>query len=155
MSQQSSEPIVYLEAISTGRGPLGGGPSYAKLAVSSHFRSQLRRLQDLCAKNALNEVRISYAPDMWGPEGAEEEMRLESPELVVTKTDFWFTDRGRHSDGLVETRAVSMKELFEALASASGPVYLGVYPEDLKRDVLGDSPDEADGEGEGEAEAFR
>jgi len=151
MSQQSSETVVFLEANAVGQGLSGGGPLYAKVLVGSHFKAQLLRLQGLCANNELTEVRISYAPDMWGPEGVEDEMRMESPELVVTKTDFWFTDRGRHSDGLVETRTQSMKELFELLATAHGPIYLGSDPAAVERDVMDDfSPDE-----EAESEAFR
>jgi len=138
MSQQSSETVVFLEAFATGQGLLGGGPSYAKVSVGSHFKAQLHRLQGLCVNNELTEVRISYAPDMWGPEGVEEEMRMESPELVVTKTDFWFVDRGRHSDGHVETRTQNTKELFELLANSNGPIYLGSNPAAVERDVMDD-----------------
>lgn len=151
MSQQSSETVVFLEANAVGQGLSGGGPSYAKVVVGSHFKAQLLRLQGLCANNELTEVRISYAPDMWGPEGVEEEMRMECPELVVTKTDFWFTDRGRHSDGLVETRTQSMKELFELLATTDGPIYLGSNPDGVEREVTNDFPPDE----EVESEAFR
>lgn len=151
MSQQSGNTVVFIEAFATGQGLLGGGPSYAKLAVGGHFTAQLQRLQALCEKNALTEVRISYAPDMWGPEGVEDEMRMESPELVVTKTDFWFTDRGRHSDGLVETRSQGVKELFDMLATTDGPIYLGTNPAAVERDVMDDLPADE----EAEPEAFR
>lgn len=146
MSQQSGETVVFLEAFATGQGLLGGGPSYAKVGASSHFTAQLLRLQGLCEKNELTEVRISYAPDMWGPDGVEDEMRMESPELVVTKTDFWFTDRGRHSDGVVETRTQNMKELFALLARTNGPIYLGSNPASVERDVMDDLPAEEEPE---------
>lgn len=146
MSQQSGETVVFLEAFATGQDLLGGGPSYAKVGASNHFTAQLVRLQSLCEKNALTEVRILYAPDMWGPDGVEDEMRMESPELVVTKTDFWFTDRGRHSDGIVETRTQNMKELFALLARTNGPIYLGSNLASVERDVMDDLPAEEEPE---------
>lgn len=152
MSQQNNEQVVFLEAYATGLGMGGGGPSYAKIVVGNNFPAQLLRLQGLCERNELSEVRISYAPDMWGPEGVEEELRMESPELVVSKTSFWFTDRGRHSDGHVETRLESIKDFLRALAEADGPIYLGSNPATVEGFVLDDTPAPDE---EGEPEAFR
>lgn len=154
MSQQNSAQVVYLDANTTGNGLLGGGPTYARIEAGSHFTAQLKRLSKLCNEESLTEVRISYAPDMWGPEGIEEDLRTECPELVVTKSGFWFVDRGRHSDAQIQTSAQSLKEFFEAVAAADGPIYLSSYPSQLKATVLEDEQQELDDE-EREGVAFR
>lgn len=139
MDQKNDDAQVFLEAYTTGNGLLGDGPTYALVVADAHFRAQLGRLQKLCTKEALNEARISYAPQMWGPEGVEDEMRMECPELVVTQSSFWFVDRGRHSDAQVETRQTSVQHFLEAVANASGPIYLANDPQALEEAVLLDA----------------
>lgn len=152
MDQQSKEQVVFLEANSVGNGLLGGGPAYAKLVVGSRFVAQLNRLSNLCEKEALSEVHISYGPDMWGPDGIEEQMRMACPRLVVSRTGFYFAGQGKYMEGHIETPRLELKEFFEALANANGPIYLGADPAGLEQTVLEDAPDD---EGEPEAEAFR
>ncbi|WP_156923758.1 hypothetical protein [Massilia alkalitolerans] len=153
MNQQKAEQAVYLDAYSTVSGSLEIEPTYAKITAGDIFMAQIKRLHALCQKEQLNEVRLSYAPDMWGPVGVEDSMRGECPELVVTQSSFWFADRGRHQEGHVETRSVSILHLTQALASATGPIFLCNDPAALENFIAEEEQD--DEEEDGMFEAFR
>jgi hypothetical protein len=153
MNQQKNEQVVYLDAYSTESGSLEIEPRYAKITAGATFMAQLKHLHTLCQKEQLTEVRMSYGPDMWGPTGVEEAMRMECPELVVTQSSFWFADRGRHQDAHVETRGVSILHLTQALASATGPIFLCSDPTALENYVAEDMQDEE--EEEAPFEVFR
>jgi hypothetical protein len=153
MKQQKAEQVVYLDAYSTVSGSLEFEPTYARITAGVTFMAQIKRLHTLCQKEQLNEVRLSYAPDMWGPAGVEDSMRGECPELVVTQSSFWFADRGRHQEGHVETRSVSILHLTQALASATGPIFLCSDPTALENFVAEEEHDNE--EEEGLSESFR
>lgn len=152
MNQNSKDVQVFLEAYAVGNASLSDSPTYALVVANRVFTAQLCRLQKLCTEQDLTEVRISYAPEMWGPNGIEEEMRMTCPELVVTKSSFWFADRGRHIEAEVETRQLCIRHFFEAIEAADGPIYLGTEPQAIEEAVRLDTEEE---EAANVTEAFR
>lgn len=106
----------------------GDGPKFASNRIDKRFLDNLKDLQNLCRLHDLTEVRQSIQPDMWGPQGIEDEIRLhQSPELVITASSFWFVDRPKHSNYTIETRAQGIDELLALieLAQPDDVLYLG------------------------------
>lgn len=91
----------------------GDGPQAAKLVVTQPMVDKLMRLQRLVSDKdqPLSELRIYEAPDMWLPKGVEDELRLHCPEMIVSASEFWFTDYPKHANYTIESDAYSIAEL--------------------------------------------
>lgn len=129
------EPVwtrtVYVEAYATDE---GSGPGYAQLDVTPRFIAKLKTLRALCAERELTEVRVTDAPNAWGPGTSEEDLRLQAPELVVTPRMFWFTDHPKGMPFEIETRGYDIERFIYDVSGDGAPVYLGVNPEDIEDD---------------------
>lgn len=95
---------VFIESYATGNHDVR--PCYAALTVDQAFLKNLQDLSALCKDRGLSEVRLVSSPDTW--EG-EDDLQLTDPELIVTKSSFWFTDKPKHSDGSIETRGQAIE----------------------------------------------
>ena len=88
------------------------GPSYCAFHVTQAFVLRLMAIIELCTEHDLSSARFVDAPELWGPAGIEEELRLHFSELMVTRTgDFWFTDSPKHGSYLVESEMFSVENL--------------------------------------------
>jgi hypothetical protein len=123
--------VVYVEAYATDE---GSGPGYARVDVTPQFIGRLKSLRALCKERNLTEVRVTDAPDAWGPGTSEEDLRLQAPELVVTPRMFWFTDRPKGLPIEIRTRGYDIERFIYEVSGAGEPVYLGVEPEDIDDD---------------------
>lgn len=132
-AEQSSEVswtrTVYVDAYGTDE---GSGPGYARLEVTPGFIETLKALRALCNERNLTEVRVTDAPDAWGPGTSDEPLRLLSPELVVTPRMFWFVDIPKGLQIRIETRCLDIERFIYEVSGAGEPVYLGVSPQDVK-----------------------
>lgn len=115
------------------------GPLYARLEVTPDFLRTLERLRAMCSEHGLSEARINDAPGEWGPGAIEEEMRLTSPELVVTSHMFWFTDVPKHMPFHIETACEDIDRFIEAVSGPGEPIYLGVDKDDIEEQNAADS----------------
>jgi len=131
VSEPSWMRTVYVEAYATDE---GSGPGYARLKITPAFIATLKSLRALCAERSLTEVRITDAPDTWGPGSSAEPLRLQAPELVVTPRMFWFTGRPKGMPFEIETRGYDIERFIYEVSGAGAPVYLGVNPEDVEDD---------------------
>lgn len=122
----SNAPLVFLEAyacIDDGYGPL-----YATVRVDEALRTRLLELQGLCKQHGLSEVRERRGCD-WGPEGVEDELRLQEHELVVAGDEFWFRAVPRYVLYHVETRGLSVQDFVNETRQHAGdaPLTYGAY----------------------------
>ena len=112
----------------------GDGPSYAKVIVSNQFLARLLRLAKMCETESFSEIRIQDEPDVWG--GCDqEELRLQSPELVVTSTSFWFTASPKHSNHLIETDLTDIASFIKQTTIGEGDVYFATDEDELRSAV--------------------
>lgn len=103
----------------------GDGPTYARCELTPGLIDRLRELRALAEANQLESARVYASPDAWGPSGIEDELRFNQANLVVTPSEFWFTDRPKHADYHVECRAVSFDDLDAMLSSEDAELYSG------------------------------
>lgn len=108
----SRTPVAVIEAFETG--PTCEGPGFAIVLAAQSFLETLVRLRSACNTACLSEARVSMAPDAWED---EEQYRLTEPELVVTKTHFWFVDSPKHWDHHITTRAVEIEDFIARMTA--------------------------------------
>lgn len=93
-----------------------GDASYCAFLVTPAFIARLTAVAAICKTNGLSEARFYEAPQLWGPAGIEEELRLHCAEVVVTIAgDFWFTDTPKHGDYLIQSDSWTVDELAKVL----------------------------------------
>lgn len=111
----------------------GDAPAYAVYELTQERANRLFELKSLVEANKLASVRVVDGPD-WD---MEDEFRLQDPELVVTSGDsFYFEDRPKNAGYTIQTRAVSLRELFfqfEQPQEIVGPLYLTDNAEAIAR----------------------
>ena len=93
----------------------GTGPAYALLKVDTEFASLVQRLSGICRRMDLDQVSVTGSPTRWDAEDLEQSLRLQLPALIVTKTDFYFQDHPKHQDYDIETRAMPISMLLDAV----------------------------------------
>lgn len=93
----------------------GTGPAYAVLEVDTEFAALLQRLSGICRRMDLDHVSVTASPTRWGTEELEKSLRLQLPALIVTKTDFRFQDHPKHQDYDIESRAMPISMLLDAV----------------------------------------
>jgi len=109
------------------------GPTYCTFDVPDQFVKNLSEMAALCQKHGLTEIRYSAHPNHWGPAGIEEELRLQCGEVVITAGGmFWFTDSPKNVDYQIESEALTIQQLEEALAGDEEPI---VFMSDDARDA--------------------
>lgn len=115
MTEQIEEPsvVAYIEAYASDDS-VSGSPLYATVAATESLIEDLVMLKQVCKTYGLSEVRVFRACN-WGPEGVEDELRLQNHELVVCNGDFWFRADVKHADYHVETRAQDIKDFIDAV----------------------------------------
>jgi hypothetical protein len=112
----------------------GDGPAYARWEVTPTFIARLLSLQALCVEHRLTEVRVTDGPEVWGPGDVAEELRLNCPELVVTRLMFWFSDQPKHCSYAVETQCQWIESFLREVSGPGEPVYLGIDPAELEEE---------------------
>lgn len=127
---------VYLQAYATDE---GSGPEYARLEVTPGFIQKVQALRALCKEVGLTEVRVTGAPQQWGPGTSEEDLRLTAPELVVTPTMFWFEDAPKHMPFHIETACEDIDRFVEAVSGPGEPLYIGIDPDDVSEQNASES----------------
>lgn len=98
----------------------GDGPQAAKLIVTQSFVDMLVELQKLVTSKSqpLSEVRVFAAPEMWLPDGIDDELRLNCAELVVSGEQFWFTDAPKHANYTIESDGYAIENFVNAFKGA-------------------------------------
>ena len=127
---------MYLQAYATDE---GSGPGYARLEVTPGFVHKVQALRALCKEVGLTEVRVTGAPQQWGPGTSEDDLRLTAPELVVTPTMFWFEDVPKHMPFHIETACEDIDRFVEAVSGPGEPLYIGIDPDDVAEQNASDS----------------
>lgn len=137
--QSNWSRTVYVKAHSTSE--YGGeGPSYAKIVVDEAFVLRLLRLSNLCKKDGLSEARTCDGPALWG--GCDEDaMRLTCAELVVSGTQFWFTDSPKHANYVIETDGHQISKLIQEALSGEGDVFLAGHDVEQLRQLVEEDSD--------------
>lgn len=79
---------------------------------------------DLDLFRSLSEAREYNSPDLWGPQGIEDELRLTSGELVVCGNSMWFTAQPKHAGFAVQTRAVTIESVVDGVLRGDSPLFL-------------------------------
>lgn len=145
MEQKSTEQhdgkavrMVVVDAHATGD---FDGPTYCTFDVPDQFVMNLREMAALCQKHGLTEIRFAANPNLWGPAGTAEKLRLQGGEVVVsTGGMFWFTDTPAHASYLIESDPMTVQQLEEILAGGDEPIVfmsddaLEAYDEDQEMD---------------------
>lgn len=100
---------LILEVVSTG--PNGEGPRWAKLDLEIHIWAHIEKLSQLCLQHMLASVTVNRGPNDWG--GHDTVLVME--QMVVQSDRLWFRAEPKHADYVVETLAVTRKDLHLAL----------------------------------------
>lgn len=131
-------PLAHIEAYAAD--DHGAGPSFGTVRADEALLGKLLELQLICKQNGLSEARVFRGCD-WGPEGIEDELRLQNHELVVVDDQFWFRADVKHGDYHVETRAQNIVEFVNAVRQHAGdePLCFGDLDDDDWLDLLSDS----------------
>jgi hypothetical protein len=118
-SEEKMEGVrdVFIAAHATGDGV--SGPDYIHIAASEQFLQQLQRLQALCEKEGLTEVRVEGSPT-WGADRDEADLSGVG-ELVVSVRSFYFCQNLRHCDEEFQSRGVGIDD-FCAQVRAMAPM---------------------------------
>ena len=103
------------------------GPIYASVDVTADYLESLLRTRDQM-EAGVDKV-VQYVAPYWGPGDIESDMRLTEPGMVVTKTEFWFEDKGKYA-GKITTRAVNIDEFVRAVND--GQRFFGNDPAELE-----------------------
>lgn len=105
----------------------GDGPEGVKVVFTQQIVDKILGLQSIVEIHSLSELRTYDSPDMWLPEGIEDELRLSCPEMVVGKYDFWFTDIPKHGNYSIENESYPIAELARAFEESpdGGTVFAG------------------------------
>lgn len=131
---------IYIEAYACDDD--GDGPEWAEITDPSSLLGRIVALQRVVHEHNLSEARVYLAPDVWGPAGVEEELRLRGEELVVTSDSFRFTCHPKHADYQCETRAQGITDFMGAFsAGETGVLYLGSSPNELAERVQDEAED--------------
>lgn len=137
-------PTIYIEAYACS--DHGEGPTYAIIDASDALIRRMQQLQELCKTAELSEARVVLGCD-WGPDGIEDDLRLQNHELVVAGDSFWFRADPKHADYHVETRLQDIDAFVNAVRAREGdaPLTFGDYSDDEWENVLaGRAADEVD-----------
>lgn len=104
----------------------GEHPLYAYFHVNVSFLAKLRQLSGLLRQHDLTEVRVTS-----GPEYQDEELhRLDSHELVVARSLWWFRAASKSLDCDVETHpAMTVEQLHEHFHQAVDGEAVFLVPE--------------------------
>lgn len=120
----------------------GDGPTYATFIVTQEFVDSLANMRSIVIDNELSECRKWGSPENWGAGGIEDELRLTSGELVVTRDSMWFRDQPKHADYHIETRAIDIEELLQRYAGSDSEIYMGDDPDELAQHVADDGAED-------------
>jgi len=97
-------------------------PDYGKAELTQELIERIARMRKICIDNNLSECR-SWRYIDWG--GTDPDLdaawNMELNEVVVTSSDVWFVAVPKHAPYHVETRAMSIDQLFRALSSRQAP----------------------------------
>lgn len=107
------------------------GPAYAAFTVNQNFIDRIKDVQGAIEKHKLSGASIASSPEMWGPKGIEDELRLRNPELHIDGPGgFYFQDYPKHGSP-IESRGKQVEAIATALADANDGdvIYLGDQPE--------------------------
>lgn len=118
MTEQAEVPPITAYVESYAVDDYGVGPAYATFNASDGLIEELFMLKQLCKTYGLSEARVFRACN-WGPEGVEDELRLQTHELVVCNGDFWFRADVKHAGYHVETRAQDIDAFVETIRACA------------------------------------
>lgn len=131
--------LVVVDAYATG---CGTDSAYCTFYASQELLQRITTFVALCETHRLTEIRYAESPQLWGRRGLEEDLRLESNELVVLPSgQFWFTVTPRHDYYVFETKAMSVDCVVSALAESDGSVVFlnkearEIYDEDHEQEA--------------------
>ena len=117
----AKEVDFVVEAFETSAwGADGDGPEFTTFCVTRKFLTELQNQVQLAATSGFESVNFARSPTDWGPGNIDQDLRLQSPTLVVTAAgDLWFKDRPKYGDYSIQSRAVSLESLREAFEAAA------------------------------------
>lgn len=104
-------------------------PCFAYFKVTQSFIDWAKKLHSILIENSLTELRTASGPEYQN----EDEYRLDSHELVITKDSIWFTCFSKHTDIEVETTRSPSVEKYQSLfddAENDDVIYLGADGEE-------------------------
>jgi hypothetical protein len=112
-----SQPIsLFVDAYSTNE--WADAPAWAHIQLDEAFIERLQRLQSLCQEHKLARLATYDCVQAWD---MENELRLGEDTLVVSEQDFWFEVYPKHSDSLIESRALSIADILKAWQVVQDP----------------------------------
>lgn len=126
---------LYVGAFSTSE--FGDGADWAKVTVDQEFLDTVLRLQQTCKDSGLDHTAIGFTPDYW-QEDDTDPLRIQDEDLYVGKRSWWFRGVPKHCSYAVETRAVDIEDLLQALFARKETSYLAWRKDVLVYDSAGD-----------------
>jgi hypothetical protein len=122
----TEHPVLLIRARSTDEFD-DSGLRYGSVAWTPELRDKILELQALVNEHGLSEARIPFAIH-WGPDPAEENLRLRSDELVMCSDVFWFQARPKWWDeGHIETAAQLIGDVVQLELAPGGIHTMGFY----------------------------
>ncbi|OGU24365.1 MAG: hypothetical protein A2580_09225 [Hydrogenophilales bacterium RIFOXYD1_FULL_62_11] len=116
----------------------GVNPLYARFNVTQAFIDRMLDVQSLVQLNGLSTASYTGHPASWGPDN-EDEMsvfnRTVSGEIVVSSSDFHFTDAIKDDDGDIESVSLDIKVLVEAWERNQPMAILGYDYRELEQTI--------------------
>ena len=131
-----SEPIIFIEAYACS--DFAEGPSFATFRLTESLIEELQTMAQLCALHGFSEILIPRGC-LWGPNTIQDELRLQSDELVVCCDAFWFRATPKHSDYHVESRAQPIADVIDAAKDwkeGDAPIAFGEYDDEEWADII-------------------
>lgn len=99
-------------------------PDYCKVSLTQEFVDRMLKLQALCVEQDLSELR-EWRRVEWGGKdtdlGEDESWRMEMEELAVGKNSMWLSAEPKHGNYRVESRAIEIDKLVQALQTKVSP----------------------------------
>jgi hypothetical protein len=96
----------------------GDSPKYARLDVTLEFVARILSLAALCSSNELCSVLVYEAPDMWGPQGIEDDLHLRCAQLSVSRHSFWFVDSPKNTSYEIQSNLVDISDFLRRFEAA-------------------------------------
>lgn len=105
-------------------------PEFAIQELDNAFIQQVLRLQKLCVEHDLNECHAAARPYWDG----EEDIRVETSEIVVTRNSFWFVLSPKYVNYIVLTSAIPVEFILNT-AQPGSEFYCAKKPDEFRMAV--------------------
>jgi len=141
---QATKPksvTVVVDAFSTN--DFEDGPVYAAFVVNEEFLRRIHAVRSVVERMNLSHAGLFISPEKWGPGDIENNLRLQSCELVISPTGYSYFEAKPKFGAFIQSRGRDLSNLEEAFAEANdGDIVCLAETEDVKTMYLEDTAEE-------------